>query len=101
MSMFRANPIFVEAFKITEVAPGDEHGGFPVLLENGEEEDVSPQMAARHIPVVGDYWVIQGDGYVYINPKEVFERKYSPAPDDEQSAPNQADSATTANAGAA
>jgi len=35
-------------------------------------------MIARFEPQLGDYWVIQEDGYVYLNPKEVFERKYSP-----------------------
>ena len=27
----------------------------------------------------GDYWVIQPDSYVYLNPKDVFERKYRAA----------------------
>lgn len=35
-------------------------------------------MLARMNPNVGDYWVIQEDGYVYLNPREVFRRKYSP-----------------------
>ena len=30
------------------------------------------------MPVAGDYVVTQEDGYQYLNPKEVFERKYSP-----------------------
>ncbi len=34
-------------------------------------------MIARMTPQVGDYLVIQEDGYEYLNPKEVFERKYS------------------------
>jgi hypothetical protein len=40
-------------------------------------------MTARYMPVVGDYWVIQSDGYIYLNPKDVFERKYSPLADAE------------------
>lgn len=27
-----------------------------------------------------DYWVIQSDGYVYLNPAKVFERKYTRIP---------------------
>jgi len=30
-------------------------------------------------PKIGDYWVIRSDGYIYLNPKTVFERKHSPA----------------------
>lgn len=33
-------------------------------------------MMARYTPVVGDYWVVQEDGYIYLNPRDVFERKY-------------------------
>ena len=33
-------------------------------------------MVARHTPIPGDYVVTQADGYVYVNPKDVFERKY-------------------------
>lgn len=31
---------------------------------------------ARMYPEIGDYVVIQPDGYVYINPKKVFEDKF-------------------------
>lgn len=33
---------------------------------------------ARYMPVPGDYLVQQADGYMYLNPKAVFERKYRP-----------------------
>ena len=33
-------------------------------------------MTARLYPSVGDYVVIQPDGYVYLNPKKVFEDKF-------------------------
>jgi hypothetical protein len=52
--------------------------GTACFLGNGEEVIATPQMTARMEPKVGDYWVIQSDGYVYLNPKEVFERKYEP-----------------------
>ncbi len=35
-------------------------------------------MTARYTPVEGDYVVTQEDGYTYINPRDVFERKYHP-----------------------
>jgi hypothetical protein len=34
-------------------------------------------------PKSGDYLVRQEDGYEYLNPKEVFERKYSLAEGDQ------------------
>ena len=45
-------------------------------------------MCARMIPQVGDYWVIQSDGYVYLNPKDVFERKYRPLQEQEVTGAN-------------
>ena len=36
-------------------------------------------MIARYVPKTGDYLVTQEDGYIYVNPREVFERKYSQA----------------------
>ena len=33
-------------------------------------------MTSRYRPKPGDYYVIQADGYPYLNPKDVFERKY-------------------------
>ena len=76
-----ANPIEVDAFKITEVGPAaDQSCNERVLtLEGGKMVIADPSMMSRMTPEVGDYWVIQSDGYVYLNPKCVFERKYSPA----------------------
>jgi hypothetical protein len=88
MDKFIANPVIVEAGRITNVVkktyldgrlpeytvtiPGLEFNGklIPVTLDSG--------MTARMVPAVGDYYVKQEDGYVYINPKYVFERKYRP-----------------------
>jgi hypothetical protein len=77
---YRANPVEVEAFAITHVYPvADQGGGFQVLqLEDGNLVQADKGMLARMSPQVGDYWVIQEDGYIYLNPKAVFERKYSP-----------------------
>jgi len=80
MAKYKANPVVVDAFRIAKVGPlADQGGNFRILeLENGNLVQADQGMTARMTPTVGDYWVIQSDGYVYLNPKEVFERKYSP-----------------------
>lgn len=74
---YRANPVAVEAFSICKVGDS-ENGNTSLLLENGGTVVATAAMTARMAPTPGDYWVIQSDGYVYVNPKDVFERKYSP-----------------------
>jgi hypothetical protein len=54
--------------------------GLGLLLSDGRVVTATPDMTSRMTPVVGDYWVVQADGYVYLNPKNIFERKYSAAP---------------------
>ena len=77
-----ANPVIVTAFKITDIGKCQvdnceiKHNKV-ILLENGQPKIVSHDMLCRFDLQVGDYWVQQEDGYVYLNPKEVFERKYS------------------------
>ena len=74
-----ANPVKVRAFKITHVGDPAANGSCLITIENKTTRLADAGMLARMIPVVGDYWVIQSDGYEYVNPREVFERKYSPA----------------------
>jgi hypothetical protein len=76
MSRYIANPVEVEAQAIKTVR-GSQQEGFVCLLEDGTEFKPDTGMTARMTPVPGDYVVIQKDGYTYLNPKEVFERKYS------------------------
>jgi hypothetical protein len=75
-----ANPVEVEAERIAAVVSQatDEH---PMILklESGKLYSPNAGMLARMSPVPGDYVVTQSDGYVYLNPKDVFERKYRPA----------------------
>jgi hypothetical protein len=73
---FKANPVIVDAYPITSVRALAEC----FVLELGETHTIhtTPDLTARMVPVVGDYWVLQSDGYSYLNPKAVFERKYSP-----------------------
>ena len=80
-----ANPVEVNAYPIRKVV-----GGEPFTLVIGDADGQSenavvyatPEMRSRMTPKVGDYWVIQSDGYVYLNPKDVFERKYHQAEPD-------------------
>jgi len=76
---YRANPVTVQAHHINGVGPKDAEGNTPLMLANGEQVTATPEMTARYTPEPGDMWVIQEDGYIYINPRAVFERKYSPA----------------------
>ncbi len=76
---YRANPVEVEAFEIVSVAPiKNADGSLNLALSNGTNVIAHPDMLSRIMPTIGDYWVVQEDGYVYLNPKSVFERKYAP-----------------------
>lgn len=74
-----ANPVEVDAEIIVGVGPMRSTGGLTVTLQSGNTFDCDKGMIARYIPRKGDYLVKQSDGYVYLNPKDVFERKYSTA----------------------
>jgi len=78
---YRANPVVVDAYVIREIHPGTGAGepGVTLVLDDGQRVAANEGMLARYNPVEGDYWVVQDDGYTYLNPREVFERKYSPA----------------------
>jgi hypothetical protein len=77
-----ANPVRVEAVLIVDV---DITGPIPdngvdviVSLADGTQKDIhlTGEMISRFVPSPGDYLVTQADGYQYVNPKSVFERKY-------------------------
>ena len=74
-----ANPVEVDAERIIEViSPATDEHPMILKLESGRLYSPNAGMLARMTPVLGDYVVVQSDGYVYLNPKDVFERKYSP-----------------------
>jgi hypothetical protein len=77
MAKYQANPVVVDAFRIIEVGTPDDKGRRCLSLDDGALVIATPDMLARMSPVVGDYWVVQSDGYVYLNPASVFEKKYS------------------------
>lgn len=78
MAKFQANPIIVDAAEIVGIGTGDNDGNLPLALSDGTSFTAAPVMLSRMTPVVGDYVVTQDDGYQYLNPKDVFNRKYSP-----------------------
>ncbi len=80
-----AKPVTVKAYKIIHVDTINENGEThliiyePNILNQNEtriHKYATKEMTARMTPKIDDYWVIQEDGYEYLNPKEVFERKY-------------------------
>ena len=71
-----ANPVEVDAEIIISVGPIKGDGSVELVLQGGKKFTATRGMVARLIPMEGDYVVTQADGYVYLNPKEVFERKY-------------------------
>lgn len=76
---YRAKPVEVEAYEIVSVAEDkNPDGSLNVAISKGANVLASPEMLARITPQVGDYWIVQADGYVYLNPREVFLRKYEP-----------------------
>lgn len=74
---YRAKPVEVEAHKIAKVGTTGAEG-LRLYLDNEMWVTATPAMLSRMNPAEGDYWVIQPDGYIYLNPKAVFERKYEP-----------------------
>jgi hypothetical protein len=74
---YQAKPVFVEAFLIIAVSVILPDGTRVCHLAGGEMKVAHEAMMARYVPSAGDYWVRQEDGYEYINPKDVFERKYA------------------------
>jgi hypothetical protein len=74
---YKANPVLVDAFVINQINEIYKSEDLLLTLEGGDEVVATKEMMSRYTPNVGDYWVIQADGYIYLNPKDVFERKYS------------------------
>ena len=74
---YQAKPVIVDAFVITKVGRPNADCSVDCELDEGVTEIATCEMMSRMVPKAGDYWVIQSDGYAYLNPKDVFERKYS------------------------
>ncbi len=87
MATFKANPVLVQAFVISMVSDLREDGSVRLMFEDGTIKRANAEMLARFMPGVGDYFVIQEDGYEYLNPAKVFNRKYSPVEPESMRAP--------------
>lgn len=74
---YQAKPVKVDAEIIISVGPVLPDGSMHCALQNGVNAIATKEMISRFIPQEGDYWVTQADGYEYLNPKHVFEGKYS------------------------
>lgn len=75
-----ANPVHVKARRIETTVAHDD-GSMTVYWQPPTPDqtycyECDATMLARYRPVDGDYLVEQEDGYTYLNPKDVFERKY-------------------------
>lgn len=88
LATHRANQVSVRAATILEVTDitertdgcGQSWPDLMLRLSDGRNFKANSSMTARYVPVAGDYLVTQEDGYEYLNPKDVFERKYSTIP---------------------
>ena len=74
-----AKAVEVDFYEIESWAKPSEDGDRIVHCSEYRSFVITPAMTAR----VDDlnefhYVVVQSDGYVYLNPKDVFERKYQP-----------------------
>jgi hypothetical protein len=70
-----AKPILVHAAVILAVANEGTHST-RLDLDDGSKFTAPPELTARYVPQAGDLLVTQEDGYQYVNPRDVFERKY-------------------------
>jgi hypothetical protein len=77
LATHRANPVSVMAATILDVTE-QPNGNLMLRLSDGRNYEADTSMTVRYTPIVGDYLVTQSDGYEYLNPKHVFEQKYSP-----------------------
>jgi len=74
------NPVVVDAWAIKSKRQVNVSGLLELVIDkDGVDEVFRPElgMTSRFSPEPGDYLVQQADGYLYLNPKDVFERKYS------------------------
>jgi len=70
-----AKPVLVHAAVILAVA-NEGTNSTRLDLDDGSKFTAPPELTARYVPQAGDLLVTQEDGYQYVNPRDVFERKY-------------------------
>ena len=72
----------VRAFKIVEITSGLSITDETCLVSdtdgtNSQGTSVSPEYVAKHVPVVGGYYVRYDDGYESFSPAAAFEAGYT------------------------
>lgn len=70
------NPVEVDFYTILAAKQSDHDGSWELTCSEGKTFVATKEMVSREAPEIGGYYVIQADGYAYLNPKHVFERKY-------------------------
>lgn len=73
-----ANPVRVNAVQLVSFGGSTDTDDITGYDAEGNSYTITAAMRARYEPEAGDYFVTQEDGYQYVNPREVFERKYQP-----------------------
>ncbi len=90
MAKYRYKIREITAFKIIDIehTHADHVPGRPCKVMVNDKDAVGVEncsvgwiecdaaMNARMYPQIGDYVVVQPDGYTYLNPKKVFEEKF-------------------------
>src|SRR5690349_10833968 len=76
MPKYIANPVVVDAWVITRVGEKDSYHGRRLQFLGREPFYAHAAMLARIKVQPGDYLVKTEDGYLYLNPGDVFEKKY-------------------------
>jgi hypothetical protein len=76
MAKYIANPAVVDAWKVTRVGEKDSSRGRRLEFLGRGPFYAHGAMLARINVQPGDYLVRTEDGYLYLNPGDVFEKKY-------------------------
>lgn len=87
MAKFMGRPVRVDAFPIVGI-DHENDGSMTLHFEGCADLDITPSdpMLARIELHIGDFLVLQPDGYKYFNPRDVFHRKYMTVTEIEQPA---------------
>jgi hypothetical protein len=79
MAKYIGKPVEVQAFEIQVVGEPDADGNRLATCSEDRTFTITPEMTSRITLEPGLFVVIQADGYMYLNPPDVFYRKYRPA----------------------
>lgn len=77
---YQANPVIVEAHTVISIDGPDICGYNHLLLDNETLLKLDDPIIPCTQPQIGDYVVTRANGHVSVEPKAMFEHKYSPLP---------------------